>query len=84
MVTLTFDDVFKQVASVASMLGDDLGSALADYAPSIIGAHGDSVTLYVRNQSHREHWSRGLEAIVREHLAAIEDDFGNPCRLHIR
>ena len=81
MSTITFDEVVEQVKVVADAMGETVEQNLPDYAPSIAGQHGTSVTVKVNKGDQL--WTEELEASVREHIESFTDATGARCTLTV-
>lgn len=83
MITVEFEAVVDNVRQVASALGGSLGELLLEYAPSIIGSAGESVTVRVSRATVGHLWNEQLEGAVLEHVSSLQDEFGDPCQMRV-
>ena len=83
IVTLEFTEVLEQCRLTAEAFEEPIAQVLLEYAPSIIGAHQESVTLRVPKSEVGKTWTPELHRITKEHLDAIRDELDIPCKLKV-
>lgn len=81
MSIIAFDEVVEQVKVVADAMGETVEQNLPDYAPSIAGQHGTSVTVQVKKGDQL--WTDELERAVRDHIESFTDATGARCTLTV-